>query len=136
MSLTAYLTLRLVAAIAVSKSSRGPAIVASTAAPGTTIRSSRQPEAGVALQGTEAKSLREGQASLADSLRHHRRRRSVDSNAHPRNTGTAALDQPRAATQPQTACCTPPIDTLVGKIREGNFALMPLSLVFRRRQGC
>lgn len=87
-------------------------------------------EAGVALQGTEVKSLREGQASLADAFA------TIDdgevwlcnlyiaeyqhgswTNHDPRRNRKLLLHRQQ-------------IDRLVGKIRDGNLALMPLSLYF------
>ena len=87
-------------------------------------------EAGVVLQGTEVKSLREGKASLADAyatvdggevwLRnlhipeyHH----GTWTNHDPRRTRKLLLHRRQ-------------IDTLIGKIRDGNLALVPLSLYF------
>jgi SsrA-binding protein len=87
-------------------------------------------EAGVALQGTEVKSLREGHASLADAYA------TVDdgevwlrnlyipeyqhgswTNHDPRRNRKLLLHRQQ-------------IDRLIGKIRAGNLALMPLSLYF------
>lgn len=87
-------------------------------------------EAGVALQGTEVKSLREGHASLADAFA------TVDdgevwlrnlyipeyqhgswTNHDPRRNRKLLLHRQQ-------------IDRLVGKIRDGNLTLMPLSLYF------
>lgn len=87
-------------------------------------------EAGVALMGTEVKSLREGHASLADAFA------TVDdgevwlrnlhipeyqhgswTNHDPRRTRKLLLHRQQ-------------IDRLVGKIRDGNLALVPLSLYF------
>ena len=87
-------------------------------------------EAGVALQGTEVKSLRLGQASLADAFA------TVDdgevwlrnlhipeyqhgswTNHDPRRTRKLLLHRRQ-------------IDALIGKIRDGNLALVPLSLYF------
>jgi SsrA-binding protein len=87
-------------------------------------------EAGVVLHGTEVKSLREGKASLADAyatvddgevwLRnlhipeyHH----GTWTNHDPRRTRKLLLHRRQ-------------IDTLTGKIRDGNLALVPLSLYF------
>src|SRR6185312_15398862 len=87
-------------------------------------------EAGVALQGTEVKSLREGHASLADAFAtvddgevwlrnlhipeyHH----GSWTNHEPRRTRKLLLHRRQ-------------IDTLIGKIRDGNLALVPLSLYF------
>lgn len=87
-------------------------------------------EAGVALQGTEVKSLREGQASLADSFA------TIDDgevwlrNAHipEYRPGSWTNHEPRR--NRKLLLHRRQIDTLVGKIREGNFALVPLSLYF------
>ena len=87
-------------------------------------------EAGVALQGTEVKSLREGHASLADAFA------TVDdgevwlrnmyipeyqhgswTNHDPRRNRKLLLHRQQ-------------IDRLIGKIRDGNLALMPMSLYF------
>jgi SsrA-binding protein len=87
-------------------------------------------EAGVSLQGTEVKSLRLGQASLADAFA------TIDegevwlrnlyipeyqhgswTNHEPRRNRKLLLHRQQ-------------IDRLVGKIRDGNLALMPLSLYF------
>ena len=87
-------------------------------------------EAGVALLGTEVKSLREGHASLTDSFA------TVDdgevwlrnlhipeyqhgswTNHDPRRTRKLLLHRQQ-------------IDRLVGKIRDGNLTLVPLSLYF------
>ena len=87
-------------------------------------------EAGVVLLGTEVKSLRDGRASLADAyatvddgevwLRnlhipeyHH----GSWTNHEPRRTRKLLLHRRQ-------------IDVLIGKIRDGNLALVPLSLYF------
>ena len=87
-------------------------------------------EAGVALVGTEVKSLREGQASLADAFAtlddgeiwlrnlhipeyHH----GSWTNHAPRRNRKLLLHRRE-------------IDNLVGKIRDGNLTLVPLSLYF------
>jgi SsrA-binding protein len=87
-------------------------------------------EAGVVLLGTEVKSLRDGKASLADAyatvedgevwLRnlhipeyHH----GTWTNHEPRRTRKLLLHRRQ-------------IDGLIGKIRDGNLALVPLSLYF------
>ncbi|CAM3468949.1 SsrA-binding protein SmpB [Mycobacterium colombiense] len=87
-------------------------------------------EAGVSLQGTEVKSLRQGQASLADAfatiddgevwLRNlyiPEYRHGSWTNHEPRRNRKLLLHRQQ-------------IDRLVGKIRDGNLALMPLSLYF------
>ncbi|CAJ1584456.1 SsrA-binding protein SmpB [[Mycobacterium] wendilense] len=87
-------------------------------------------EAGVVLQGTEVKSLREGQASLADAFA------TVDDgeiwlrNLHiPEYVqGTWTNHAPRR--NRKLLLHRRQIDTLVGKIRDGNLTLVPLSLYF------
>ncbi len=89
-------------------------------------------EAGVALMGTEVKSLRDGQASLADAFAtiddgeiwlrnlhippeyHHG---SWTNHAPPRRNRKLLLHRRE-------------IDNLVGKVRDGNLTLVPLSLYF------
>lgn len=87
-------------------------------------------EAGVALQGTEVKSLREGQASLADAFA-----TIDDGEIWLRNLyiaeyqhGSWTNHDPRR--NRKLLLHRQEIDRLVGKIRDGNLALMPLSLYF------
>lgn len=87
-------------------------------------------EAGVALQGTEVKSLREGQASLADAFA-----TIDDGEVWLRNLyiaeyqhGSWTNHEPRR--NRKLLLHRQQIDRLVGKIRDGNLALMPLSLYF------
>lgn len=87
-------------------------------------------EAGVALQGTEVKSLREGQASLADAFA-----TIDDGEVWLRNLyipeyqhGSWTNHDPRR--NRKLLLHRQQIDRLVGKIRDGNLALMPLSLYF------
>jgi SsrA-binding protein len=87
-------------------------------------------EAGVALQGTEVKSLREGQASLADAFA-----TIDDGEVWLRNLyiaeyqhGSWTNHDPRR--NRKLLLHRQEIDRLVGKIRDGNLALMPLSLYF------
>jgi SsrA-binding protein len=87
-------------------------------------------EAGVVLLGTEVKSLRDGKASLADAFAtvddgevwlrnlhipeyHH----GTWTNHEPRRTRKLLLHRRQ-------------IDALIGKIRDGNLALIPLKLYF------
>ena len=87
-------------------------------------------EAGVVLLGTEVKSLRDGKASLADAFAtvddgevwlrnlhipeyHH----GSWTNHEPRRTRKLLLHRRQ-------------IDVLIGKIRDGNLALVPLALYF------
>ena len=87
-------------------------------------------EAGVALQGTEVKSLRQGHASLADAFA------TVDDgevwlrNLHiPEYTqGSWTNHEPRR--NRKLLLHREQIDRLVGKIQDGNLTLMPLSLYF------
>jgi len=87
-------------------------------------------EAGVALQGTEVKSLREGQASLADAFA-----TIDDGEVWLRNLyiaeyqhGSWTNHDPRR--NRKLLLHRQQIDSLVGKIRDGNLTLMPLSLYF------
>ncbi|BDB41116.1 MULTISPECIES: SsrA-binding protein SmpB [Mycobacterium] len=87
-------------------------------------------EAGVALQGTEVKSLREGHASLVDAFA------TVDDgeiwlrNVHipEYRHGSWTNHEPRR--NRKLLLHRRQIDTLIGKIREGNYALVPLSMYF------
>jgi SsrA-binding protein len=87
-------------------------------------------EAGVQLVGTEVKSLREGQASLADAFA------TVDDgevwlrNVHipEYHHGSWTNHPPRR--NRKLLLHRQQIDTLVGKLRDGNFTLVPLSLYF------
>ncbi|OBF68805.1 SsrA-binding protein [Mycobacterium sp. 852002-51971_SCH5477799-a] len=87
-------------------------------------------EAGVSLQGTEVKSLRLGQASLADAFA-----TIDDGEVWLRNLyipeyqhGSWTNHEPRR--NRKLLLHRQQIDRLVGKIRDGNLALMPLSLYF------
>ena len=87
-------------------------------------------EAGIALTGTEVKSLREGKASLADSFA------TVDDgevwlrNMHipEYHHGTWTNHAPRR--NRKLLLHRSEIDSLIGKIRDGNLTLVPLSLYF------
>ncbi|MBS9535731.1 SsrA-binding protein SmpB [Mycobacterium sp. M1] len=87
-------------------------------------------EAGVVLVGTEVKSLRAGQASLVDAFA------SVDDgevwlrNLHipEYHHGTWTNHEPRRTRK--LLLHRRQIDTLIGKIRDGNLTLVPLSLYF------
>ncbi|HEX5253093.1 MAG TPA: SsrA-binding protein SmpB [Mycobacterium sp.] len=87
-------------------------------------------EAGVSLQGTEVKSLRLGQASLADAFA-----TIDDGEVWLRNLyipeyqhGSWTNHEPRR--NRKLLLHRQQIDRLVGKVRDGNLALMPLSLYF------
>ena len=87
-------------------------------------------EAGVQLVGTEVKSLREGQASLADAFA------TVDDgevwlrNVHipEYHHGTWTNHPPRR--NRKLLLHRSQIDQLIGRIRDGNLTLVPLSLYF------
>ena len=87
-------------------------------------------EAGVALVGTEVKSLREGKASLVDAFA------TVDDgevwlrNVHipEYHHGSWTNHAPRR--NRKLLLHRREIDTLIGKIRDGNLTLVPLSLYF------
>ncbi len=87
-------------------------------------------EAGIVLTGTEVKSLRDGKASLVDSFA------TVDDgevwlrNVHipEYNLGTWTNHAPRR--DRKLLLHRGEIDTLIGKIRDGNLTLVPLSLYF------
>jgi SsrA-binding protein len=87
-------------------------------------------EAGIALVGTEVKSLREGKASLADAFA------TVDDgevwlrNMHipEYHHGTWTNHAPRR--NRKLLLHRREIDMLVGKIRDGNLTLVPLSVYF------
>src|SRR5690242_6132780 len=87
-------------------------------------------EAGIQLVGTEVKSLRDGQASLADAFA-----TIDDGEVWLRNLyipeyqhGSWTNHEPRR--NRKLLLHRQQIDRLVGKIRDGNLALMPLSLYF------
>ena len=68
-------------------------------------------EAGMALTGTEVKSLRAGRASLVDAFAQEQRRRDLPARAaHPR-VHAGHVDQPRAAPDPQAAAQPREIDS-------------------------
>ena len=87
-------------------------------------------EAGVVLTGTEVKSLREGQASMAEAFA------TIDDgevwlrNLHipEYHHGSWTNHEPRR--NRKLLLHRRQIDTLVGKIRDGNLTLVPLSLYF------
>jgi SsrA-binding protein len=87
-------------------------------------------EAGVALQGTEVKSLRQGHASLADAFATvddgevWLRNLHIPEYAH----GSWTNHEPRR--NRKLLLHRAQIDRLVGKIQDGNLTLMPLSLYF------
>jgi SsrA-binding protein len=87
-------------------------------------------EAGVVLQGTEVKSLREGQASLADAFATVDDGEILLRNLHipEYHHGTWTNHAPRR--NRKLLLHRKQIDMLMGKIRDGNLTLVPLSLYF------
>jgi SsrA-binding protein len=87
-------------------------------------------EAGVVLVGTEVKSLREGQASLADAFA------TVDDgeiwlrNLHIAEYHHGSWTNHAPRRNRKLLMHRSQIDNLVGKIRDGNLTLVPLSLYF------
>jgi SsrA-binding protein len=87
-------------------------------------------ECGVALQGTEVKSLREGQASLADAFA------TIDDgevwlrNVHIPEYHLGTWTNHATRRNRKLLMHRSEIDNLVGKIRDGNLTLVPLSLYF------
>lgn len=87
-------------------------------------------EAGVALVGTEVKSLRDGKASLVDAFA------TVDNGEiwlrglHIPEYGNASWTNHAPRRNRKLLLHRKEIDGLVGKIRDGNLTLVPLSMYF------
>ena len=87
-------------------------------------------ECGVVLQGTEVKSLREGQASLADAFA------TIDDgevwlrNVHIPEYHLGTWTNHTTRRNRKLLMHRGEIDNLVGKIQDGNLTLVPLSLYF------
>jgi len=87
-------------------------------------------EAGIALMGTEVKSLREGRASLADAFA------TVDDgevwlrNVHIPEYDHGSWTNHAPRRNRKLLLHRRQIDSLVGKIRDGNLTLVPLSMYF------
>jgi SsrA-binding protein len=87
-------------------------------------------EAGVALMGTEVKALREGQASLADAFA------TLDDgeiwlrNLHIPEYQAGSWTNHAPRRNRKLLLHRSEIDNLIGKIRDGNLTLVPLSLYF------
>ncbi|MXP20742.1 SsrA-binding protein SmpB [Gordonia sp. HNM0687] len=87
-------------------------------------------EAGIALLGTEVKSLREGKASLADAFA------TVDDGeiwlraVHIPEYGSGSWTNHAPRRNRKLLMHRREIDNLIGKIRDGNLTLVPLSLYF------
>ena len=97
-----------------------------TAAPATSSRSSRRFEAGIALQGSEVKSLREGKASINEAYAVDREGRGVDAGRpHPARICRRASqnhdpDRPRKLLMHRRE-----IERLIGKTAEKGLTLVP-----------
>lgn len=87
-------------------------------------------EAGVALLGTEVKSLREGKASLVDAFA------TIDDGeiwlraVHIPEYGSGSWTNHAPRRNRKLLLHRREIDNLIGKIRDGNLTLVPLSLYF------
>jgi SsrA-binding protein len=87
-------------------------------------------ETGIALMGTEVKSLREGQASLADAFA------TVDDgeiwlrNLHIPEFSHGSWTNHAPRRNRKLLLHRSQIDTLIGKLRDGNNTLVPLKLYF------
>ncbi|MFW0792440.1 SsrA-binding protein SmpB [Gordonia sp. CPCC 205515] len=87
-------------------------------------------EAGVALLGTEVKSLREGKASLVDAFA------TVDDGeiwlraVHIAEYGNGSWTNHAPRRNRKLLLHRREIDNLIGKIRDGNLTLVPLSMYF------
>lgn len=87
-------------------------------------------EAGIALLGTEVKSLREGKASLVDAFA------TIDDgevwlrNLNIAEYGSGSWTNHAPRRNRKLLMHRREIDTLIGKIRDGNLTLVPLSMYF------
>ena len=87
-------------------------------------------EAGIALVGTEVKSLRDGKASLVDAFA------TIDDgevwlrNLHIAEYGSGSWTNHPPLRKRKLLMHRREIDNLIGKIRDGNLTLVPLSLYF------
>ena len=89
-------------------------------------------EAGIALQGTEVKSLREGRANLRDSYGQMIGHELYLCNAHisPYEHGTYANHEPRR--DRKLLMHRRQIDRIAGRIQERGLTLVPLRMYFKR----
>ena len=88
-------------------------------------------EAGMALMGTEVKSLREGRANLKDSYAREKDGRMVLVGAHisPYPFGNRVNHEPER--ERQLLLHKQEIRRLTGKVRERGYALVPLKIYFK-----
>ena len=81
--------------------------------------------------GTEVKSLRDGSGVAGRRLRDGRRRRDLAAQpAHPRISPRVSWTNHAPRRNRKLLLHRSQIDTLIGKIRDGNLTLVPLSLYF------
>lgn len=90
-------------------------------------------EAGIALTGTEVKSLREGRANLQDSYAKITNGELFLVNAHisPYSCGNMANHEPKRMRK--LLMHKREIDRLFGKVKERGYTLVPLSIYFNAR---
>ena len=90
-------------------------------------------EAGIALTGTEVKSLREGKANLKDSFARIRDGELFLTNAHisPYSCGNIYNHEPKR--DRKLLMHKREIDRLYGKVRERGYTLVPLSMYFNEK---
>ena len=87
-------------------------------------------EAGLSLTGSEVKSLRLGRANIAESYASAEGREIVLINAYIPEYGPANRFNHEPRRPRKLLLHRRQIDTLVGKIRDGNLTLVPLSMYF------
>lgn len=90
-------------------------------------------EAGIALTGTEVKSLREGKANLKESYARIKDGELFLVNAHisPYSCGNIYNHEPKRTRK--LLMHKREIDRLLGKVKERGFTLVPLSMYFNKR---
>ncbi len=88
-------------------------------------------EAGIALLGSEVKSLRDGKASLSDSYALIRRGEVFLQNLHISAYKWAGRDNPSATRERKLLLHRREINRLTNKLSERGFTLVPLQLYFK-----
>ena len=87
-------------------------------------------EAGLVLAGTEVKSLREGRASLVDAFAQEHQGELMLYGLHIAEYGYGSWTNHAPRRNRKLLLHRSEIDNLIGKIRDGNLTLVPLSLYF------
>ncbi|MGO3328405.1 SsrA-binding protein SmpB [Gordonia sp. (in: high G+C Gram-positive bacteria)] len=87
-------------------------------------------EAGMVLQGTEVKALREGKASLVDAFATIDDGEAWLNAVHIAEYGSGTWTNHAPRRKRKLLMHRREIDTLVGKIRDGNLTLVPLQMYF------